>query len=234
MERKDLPFSLDGIEYNADDAVKIWCDDCRGCNKCCENMGDTIVLDPYDINMLCTKLKIAGGGRVTFMLLVSEDGPLELSVNKGVVLPHMKMVETQKEDVGACSFLSPEGRCTIHFCRPGICRLFPLARNYSIEDEVEKMGYFILRPELGCCISDTKPVSIKEWLSIENYASYERFLIDYHGLRKKLQDLSQTDSEKSAAVQKEMLEVFFSKPYPEDFFEEFNNRFKAFMEKYFN
>lgn len=231
MERKDLPFSVDGIEYSAMDEVKIWCDDCRGCNKCCENMGDTIVLDPYDIHMLCTKLKIAGGGKVTFELLVSEDGPLELSVNKGVVLPHMKMVETDKEDVGACSFLSPEGRCSIHFCRPGICRLYPLARNYTTEGDITTMGYFILREELGCTMKDTTMVSIKDWLSIDDYEKYEQFLIDYHSLRKTLQELSTSDAEASYGLQKEMLSIFFAKPYEKDFFAEFKARLNVFIQK---
>ena len=36
-----------------------------------------------------------------------------------------------QEETGACGFLADDGRCSIHMLRPGICRLFPLARDYS-------------------------------------------------------------------------------------------------------
>lgn len=231
MRKCDLPWSKDGIEYDANDVVKIWCDDCNGCNKCCENMSDTVVLDPYDIWQFSHKLKIAGGGKVSFELLISEDGPLELGSAHGVILPHMKMVATDREDVGACPFLNEEGRCSIHFCRPGICRLYPLARNYSYNEETatEEMGYFILNESLGCHIQDTTDVSIKDWLGIDEHEKYQEFLLKWHGVRDKIKNVVNEgiiDNEAMTLLQSRMLAIFFEKPYGQDFFAEFDERLK--------
>lgn len=225
-----LPWSKDGIEYEVDDAVKIWCDDCKGCNKCCENMLDTIIIDPYDIWQFCNKLKIAGGGRVNFELLVSEDGPLELGNKDGVILPHMKMVETDKEDVGACSFLNNEGRCSIHFCRPGICRLYPLARNYSMNENTGQVEfkYFILNDQLGCPIEDTADVSIKEWLGIEEIEKYQDFLLKWHDVKNCVKEMVNSltyDENEIKKMQMSLLSLFFIKPYDRYFYDDFNERY---------
>ncbi len=52
------------------------------------------------------------------------DGPLELNVVDGIILPNLKMARAEE----ACSFLDTNGRCTVHAFRPGICRMFPLGR----------------------------------------------------------------------------------------------------------
>ena len=44
----------DGKLYSRDDMVKAGCDDCRGCSACCHGMGNSIVLDPYDVYRLTT------------------------------------------------------------------------------------------------------------------------------------------------------------------------------------
>ncbi len=40
-----------------------------------------------------------------------------------MILPNLKM----SGEGEACTFLNEEGRCRIHPCRPGICRMFRLA-----------------------------------------------------------------------------------------------------------
>ena len=42
----------DGKLYSRDDMVRAGCDDCRGCSACCRGMGNSIVLDPYDVYRL--------------------------------------------------------------------------------------------------------------------------------------------------------------------------------------
>lgn len=42
----------DGKLYSRDDMVKAGCDDCWGCSACCHGMGNSIVLDPYDVYRL--------------------------------------------------------------------------------------------------------------------------------------------------------------------------------------
>ena len=44
--------------YGAQDMVRISSSACAGCGACCRGMGDTIVLDPYDVWQLA-----AGTGR---------------------------------------------------------------------------------------------------------------------------------------------------------------------------
>ena len=45
----DMKEISDGNLYTANDMVKADCQDCKGCSACCRGMGDSIVLDPYDV-----------------------------------------------------------------------------------------------------------------------------------------------------------------------------------------
>ena len=45
----DLNEISDGRLYTANDMVKADCMGCQGCSSCCQGMGDSIVLDPYDM-----------------------------------------------------------------------------------------------------------------------------------------------------------------------------------------
>ena len=87
----------------------------------CQNMGSTIVIDPYDCYKLTTGL-----GKTFEQLTMNE---LELNVVDGIIMPNLKM---QKSD-GRCAFLREDNLCNIHTIRPGICRMFPLGRYW--EDE---------------------------------------------------------------------------------------------------
>ena len=117
----------DGRLYTANDMVKADCMGCQGCSSCCQGMGDSIVLDPYDMYRLCTGLKTAPAA-----LLSSS---LELGVVDGLILPHLKM----NGNTDSCMYLNKDGRCSIHPFRPGFCRLFPLGRYY----ENDSFSYFL-------------------------------------------------------------------------------------------
>ena len=43
----------DGRLYDANDMVKAYCDECKGCHACCTGMGSSIILDPLDVMRLC-------------------------------------------------------------------------------------------------------------------------------------------------------------------------------------
>ena len=59
MERDiNLDEISDGKLYDANDMVKVGCSDCAGCSACCHGMGETIVLDPYDIWQLTSHLDV--------------------------------------------------------------------------------------------------------------------------------------------------------------------------------
>lgn len=61
---------------SANDMARLDCGDCDGCSACCRGMGQSILLDPYDIYQLqqITGLKFAG--------LMQEK--IELSVEDGL------------------------------------------------------------------------------------------------------------------------------------------------------
>ena len=46
---KNLEEISDGKRYGLNDMVRAACNDCAGCSSCCEDMGESIILDPLDI-----------------------------------------------------------------------------------------------------------------------------------------------------------------------------------------
>ena len=75
----------DGKLYSKNDMVKVGCNDCAGCSACCQDMGDSIVLDPYDVHQLTTNLSIS------FEDLLTKQ--IALHVVDGVVLPSIKLIQ---------------------------------------------------------------------------------------------------------------------------------------------
>lgn len=66
----------DGRLYGLNDMAKLGCNDCAGCSSCCRGMGNTIVLDPYDV------WRLTGGLGVSLQQLLT--GHLELNVVDGL------------------------------------------------------------------------------------------------------------------------------------------------------
>ena len=156
------------LDHN--DMTKLGCGDCHGCSACCLGMGQSILLDPYDIFQMQTALGTDFAG------LMQEK--VELCVEEGLILPAIRM----QPDTDACGFLDREGRCAIHPYRPGLCRLFPLGRKY---DE-KGLHYFLL--EDACQIQNRTKVKIKKWLAVPGLSRYEEFLAVWHDLRKEIQE----------------------------------------------
>ena len=156
----DLMEISDGKLYSSNDMVKVGSHDCQGCSSCCQGMGDTIWLDPYDIFQLTTNLN------KTFQELLLKE--VELHVEDGLVMPNIKM---QGEVSSSCAFLNEEGRCGIHGFRPGFCRLFPLGRNY----EDEKLTYFLLKE--ACPAKNKTKIKINKWLGVPRIKDYEKSFI---------------------------------------------------------
>ena len=85
----------DGKLYSENDMVKADTNQCQGCNSvCCHGMGDSIVLDPYDICRLTRQLQMP------FESLVEKH--LALNVVDGVILPNLKMAG-ENETCGICT-----------------------------------------------------------------------------------------------------------------------------------
>ena len=73
----------DGRLYGPNDMVKADSRGCKGCFECCRGMGNSVVLDPYDIYRLTLGLKRS------FEELLQQE--LALNVVDGVILPNLKM-----------------------------------------------------------------------------------------------------------------------------------------------
>lgn len=189
--------------------AKIACASCEGCGDCCRGMDDTIHLDPYDMYTL------SKGLTATFDRLLEKR--ISLHVEEGLVLPHLLMGQN-----GACTFLGPDGRCSIHAIRPGFCRLFPLGREY----DGEGFAYFVV--EGGCPRPGKSPVRIRKWLDIPDLPRYEGFISDWHyftgDVKKLLRAGDNADLNRRIALF--ILETFYVTPYRtgEDFYNQFYER----------
>ena len=204
------------ILYSSNEMARLGCNECSGCSSCCRGMGQSILLDPYDLY----QLQAATGQ--TFAQLMQEK--IELHVEDGLILPSIKM----QSGLDACGFLNSENRCSIHRYRPGLCRLFPLGRNY---DE-KGLRYFLL--DDACKIPNRTKVKIKKWLGIDQITKYERFLIDWHDLRRGLQTqiMEQQSDAYTQKINVKFLETYYQRPYDvkKDFFDQFGERKKEVIQ----
>ena len=202
--------------YSAQDMVRIRSNACAGCGACCRGMGDTIVLDPYDV------WQLTGGTGRSFEELMGAG--IDLHVEEGVILPHLMM----RENTESCAFLAKDGKCAVHSFRPGICRLFPLGREFHEDGN----AYFIV-PE-GCVKSGLSKVRIDKWLGLPALPRYERFKSEWHSLVRRFR--ARLAAEPSVEVQRDVsvyfLRTFFMTPYAsssaEAFYDEFAKRRRAF------
>lgn len=206
--------------YSSSDMVRVGCHDCVGCSACCRDMGQSILLDPYDVYLL------TGNLGQTFEQLLG--GAIELHMEQGLILPNLRMIPENL----SCSFLNEEGRCSIHEFRPGICRLFPLGRNY----EPDRLQYFLLAD--ACPAKNKSKMKIDKWIGHADVRQYEKYLVIWHNLTKKLRgelgaNLKNVDTEAALAEQEAynkkitmaFLQLFYMKPYTqENFYNEFYER----------
>lgn len=208
----DINDISDGRLYSSNDMVKADTGGCAGCSACCHGMGNSIILDPYDGYRLCRELKTG------FEELLQ--GPLELNVVDGIILPNLKM---QGEDE-ACTFLDEQGRCRIHSARPGVCRLFPLGRYYEGRD----FRYFLQVHE--CKKTSRAKVKVKKWLDTPELAKYEDYVRSWHYFLEDVQHL--LDSSDNDVLRKQvnmyLLQEFFIKAWSDaDFYPQFQQRLAA-------
>lgn len=211
MDREiDMKEVSDGKLYGLRDMVKADCGGCEGCSDCCRSMGNSIILDPYDIYRLTIGL------RRSFEELLDKE--IELNLVEGIILPNLKMSGIQEK----CSFLNEEGRCTIHSFRPGICRIFPLGRYY----ENESFQYFLQVHE--CRKEPKTKIKVQKWIDTPNPKQNETFIIEWHyflkALSRRLEHTEEGSFRKSLSMY--ILKNFYLKPYEEnqDFYEQFRVR----------
>ena len=205
----------DGRLYGLNDMAKLGCNDCAGCSSCCRGMGNTIVLDPYDV------WRLTGGLGVSLQQLLA--GHLELNVVDGIILPNLKLAGESEQ----CTFLNEAGRCSIHPYRPGICRLFPLGRYY------EEDGFRYILQLHECEKPNRSKVKIRKWMDTPDMEQYDAYIADWHAflskLRTKLEDAS---SDLAKSVSMYILQRFYLLPYDSsrDFYSQYEARIAAAKE----
>lgn len=201
--------------FSASELARIQCEKCSGCGECCHGMGESIRLDPWDIDQLTRGL-----GK-SFEEL-QRDGVIGLHTEEGLILPHMQMRENGD---GACSMLAADGRCSIHPYRSGYCRLFPLGRDYDAE--TRSFRYFIV--DNGCAMPGKQKVKISRWLGIENLRRYEQFVCDWHYYCRDVKAFLAlcADPDYGRQLNLFLLKVFYVTPYGTDgadFYARFDRR----------
>lgn len=207
---KNLEEISDGKVYHLHDMVRAACNDCEGCHACCEDMGDSIILDPLDVYLLQKNL----GTSVESLI----EKKIELRMVDGLILPNMMM----SEETNCCVFLNTEGRCSIHDFRPGICRVFPLGRIY----DGDGLSYFLQKE--GCVKPNRSKVKVSKWLDTPELRKNQQYLIDWHDFRKQMEEvIADTEDEKMVkTITMFLLNTFFIQPYDVnvDFYEQFYAR----------
>lgn len=243
----------DGRLYSKNDMAKVGCGDCRGCCSCCKGMGNSVILDPYDIY----RLTVLMGS--TFEELMQ--GKIELNVVDGVILPNLAM----SNETETCAFLNEQGRCSIHAYRPGICRLFPLGRYYETRDyradgicakalqmdseeysdsrmgkvddrtgvnfvelsEKKKRGFHYFLQIHECPAPNKTKVKIEKWVDTPHLPRYEQFICEWHYFLEavELRIAEETEDLAIKNINLFLLKLFFIQPYQKtDFYEQFEGR----------
>lgn len=216
LRQVDLKDISDGKLYELNDMVKVGCNDCEGCSACCKGMGNSIILDPYDV------FRLVKGLNVTFSQLLQDS--LELNVVDGIILPNIRMNETSQ----GCNYLDENGRCSIHAIRPGICRIFPLGRYYENGD----FKYFL---QVNECKKDNRSkVKVNKWIDTPELKKNHKFINDWHYFQKDVQEVinSSSDEQLVKNVNMYILNNFFIREYnlQEDFYTQFDERLKQARE----
>lgn len=207
IRNESLTEISDGRLYGSRDLVRADTLGCKGCSACCHEVDDTIVLDPYDL----WQLKKAGEGDFADLMA---NGRIELGVVDGLIQPHLMV----KKDSG-CSFLSPEGRCTVHDFRPGFCRMFPLGRYYHDGT----FSYIIQKDQ--CRQSHRAKIRVDRWLGIPDLKKYEEYILTWHTYLRELHRYLTGHGDEQRDLSMNLLTMFFTQPYdPEDFYGDFSRR----------
>ena len=195
----------DGKLYDIEDMVKADTCGCNGCSDCCKDVGDLVVLTPFDIYEMTTYLNTDFDKLLGDKILLRE--------NNKITLPYLKMQDENKN----CSFLDKNGRCTIHSKRPNICRLFPLGRAYQDND----FKYFLQVD--NCPKDELKDVKVSQWINIENYNENKKFILEWYKFIKALTFRLKfvRDEKEIAHINEILLDNFYRVKIDNDFYKSF-------------
>lgn len=132
-------------------------------NKCCNDLN--LLLTPYDIIRIKNNLGIASSEFLE-KYTIRQIGP-----STGLPVVVLKLQDKK------CPFVSEDG-CTIYKDRPGACRLYPLVRMRSKNEEY----YYILREDFCAGFKEEKEWTVGEWLEDQGANRYNEMNDVFMGL----------------------------------------------------
>jgi uncharacterized protein len=122
----------------------------------------------------------------------------------------------------ACAFLNSGGKCSIHACRPGICRIFPLGRYY----DNNHFKYFLQINE--CNNNSITKRKVSKWIDTPDLKENEQFVTDWHYFLNDVEDIIKNIQDENLIknVNMYILNSFYLKKYDTgiDFYLQFNKR----------
>lgn len=126
---------------------------CMG--RCCNNI--TILLDPWDIEVMARHLELAGQeffGRYC-----------QMELEKGMGWPMVWLAHAQS---GNCAFMLPDGKCSIYPARSRNCRTYPLGRAVRYvreggEKSMEQRIFMVDRMDFCLGHRSTRSWTVREW-----------------------------------------------------------------------
>lgn len=150
MNIKKQIYDMDAME--AMKVPKLKLDDtflfrCKACGRCCQNRGD-ITLVPFDV------FRLAGYfGRTPAEIIKRYCDRFE-GENSRMPLVALRMEPPKR----ACPFLRNK-RCSVHKAKPGVCRMYPLARIYDLESTAK---FYQIQTS---CSHDPNSLTVREWIA---------------------------------------------------------------------
>ncbi len=122
-------------------------------NMCCSDLN--LFLTPYDIIRIKNNLGLPSGE------FLEKYTAWHIGPETGLPVVVLKMLN------GRCPFVSDEG-CRIYGDRPGACRLYPLVRMKSREEEY----YYILVEDFCAGLKKEKEWTVRDWLRDQGAEKY--------------------------------------------------------------
>ena len=149
---------------------------CRRCGKCCKNQ-DTILFNARDIYNIAKKI-----GK-TPKQVIEECAEVYIGDSSRIPVVHMVPVGLQRR----CPLLLPDGRCSVHDCKPTVCALYPLGRVALFQDVKDKDAE-ITRENIRVkyiindynCGSAKKRNTVRSWLAQFQIPEEDEFFIRWN------------------------------------------------------
>jgi len=153
---------------------------------------------PYDV------IRIKNNLGLTSTEFLKKYTKCQIGYNSGLPVVLLKMRDDLK-----CPFVSDEG-CTIYKDRPSSCRLYPLVRMRSKDEEY----YFIIREEHCKGFEEAKEWTVREWLKDQGVEKYNE-------MNDVFMELISAKYESGKTLNQDELQLFYLACYDVDRFREF-------------